>query len=104
MKTSNHWRPPRILLFSWLALLGLLALTVSIAYLPIGTFNTPVALSIALVKGLIVAAIFMELRDDRTLALAAAVAGFYWLAILLWLSFADFLTRPNFPPGGVSIF
>jgi cytochrome c oxidase subunit 4 len=100
----NAWRPPRILLLSWLALLGLLALTVTIAYLPIGAFNTPVALSIALAKGLLVAAIFMELRNDRTLVLVFAGAGFYWLAILLWLAFADYLTRPNFPPGGVSIF
>jgi cytochrome c oxidase subunit 4 len=104
MNRSNPWHPPRILLLSWLALLGLLTLTVSIAYLPIGTFNTPVALTIALVKGLVVAAIFMELRGDRTLVLAAAGAGFYWLAIFLWLAFADFLTRPNFPPGGISIF
>jgi cytochrome c oxidase subunit IV len=100
----NAWHPPRILLFSWLALLGLLALTVSIAYLPIGAFNTPVALMIALTKGLIVAAIFMELREDRTLVFIFAAAGFYWLAILLWLAFGDYLTRSNFPPGGISIF
>jgi caa(3)-type oxidase subunit IV len=55
------------------------------------------ARAIAAVKGLLVAAVFMELRE-RPLIVAFAAAGFFFrLAILLWLGGADFLTRPGFP-------
>jgi cytochrome c oxidase subunit IV len=92
------WHPPRVFLWSWLALLALLGLTTAIAFQKLGSLNTPVALLIAVVKASIVAAIFMELRERSALTVAFAAAGFFWLAILLWLAFADFVTRPNFPP------
>lgn len=95
---SNPWHPPRILLLSWLSLMGLLALTVGLAYVPIGPFNTVIALTIAAIKATLVAAIFMELREHRPLVIIFAGAGFYWLAIMFWLAFADYLTRPDFPP------
>lgn len=90
--------PPLALVLSWLALLTLLGLTVLIAYQPLGEFNFPVALGIASVKALIVAAVFMELRDRRGLVLAFAVAGVFWLSILLWLAGSDYFTRAAFPP------
>jgi hypothetical protein len=40
----------------------------------------------------LVVAIFMELRERRPLIVAFACAGFFWLAILMWLAFADFTT------------
>jgi len=90
--------PPRILLFSWLALLALLASTVIIAYAPLGVANTVVAIGIALTKSAFVAAIFMELRARSALMLVFAAAGFFWLGIMLWLALTDYVTRPNFPP------
>jgi len=92
------WYPPRMVALSWGTLLALLALTVLLAYQPLGSFNTVIALAIATVKALIVAAIFMELRERGGLMIAFAAAGFFWLAILLWLAGTDFLTRPQFPP------
>src|SRR5689334_3930761 len=91
-------RPPRIIVFAWLGLLALLTLTVFAAYLPLGTFNTIIALAIAATKATLVAAIFMELRERNSLTLAFAIAGFFWLGIMLWLAFSDYMTRPNFPP------
>jgi cytochrome c oxidase subunit IV len=87
------WRPSLPLLAAWLALLLLLALTVSLSYVPLGAGNAMVALSIAALKAAIVAAVFMELwhRGPRTLIFAAA--GLFWLALLLWLGLMDFLTR-----------
>jgi cytochrome c oxidase subunit 4 len=90
----NWVSPPRVLVWSWLALLGLLGLTVSAAYVPLGAFNTVVTLLIALGKALIVAAFFMELRERRGLTRAFAGAGFFWLGVMLWLALTDFLTRP----------
>ncbi len=87
------WRPPFPLLVSWLVLLALLGLTVTLAYMPLGTFNAVAALGIGAFKAAIVAAMFMELwhRGARTLIFASA--GLFWLGILLWLGLMDFLTR-----------
>jgi cytochrome c oxidase subunit IV len=95
---SSQFYPPRILLFSWLALLALLASTVAIAYAPLGTANTVIAMLIAATKGALVAAIFMELRERNALTLTFAGAGFFWLGIMLWLALCDYMTRPTFPP------
>lgn len=86
-------RPPLSLIGTWLALLGLLALTVTIAYVPLGAGNAVVALSIGTVKAGLVAAIFMELRHRSGLTLVFAGAGLFWLGILLWLGLMDFMTR-----------
>jgi cytochrome c oxidase subunit 4 len=88
-----EWHLPGEVLFAWLALLALLALTVVGAYQPLGAFNTVLALTIAAGKALLVALIFMELRRDRPVTIAAAGAGFFWLGIMLWLALADFVTR-----------
>jgi cytochrome c oxidase subunit 4 len=89
----TRWRPPFPLVASWLGLLALLALTVSLAYAPLGAFNPVASLGIGMIKIAIVAAVFMELwhRGPRTLVFAAA--GLFWLGILLWLGSMDFLTR-----------
>jgi cytochrome c oxidase subunit 4 len=89
----RYQRPPRIFVASWLGLLGLLAVTVFAAYQPLGTANTVLALAIAFSKALLVLAIFMELRERNALTIAFAGAGFFWLAIMLWLALADFVTR-----------
>lgn len=89
----NPWVPPRHLVFSFAALLLLLGLTVTVAYLPLGSMNTALALGIAIIKAVIVLAVFMELRESPALTIAFAAAGFLWLSILLWLSMADVLTR-----------
>ena len=88
-----RWRPSRALLGAWLALLLLLAMTVALSYVPLGSFNGVIALLIASTKTAIVAAIFMELRhrDARTYIFAGA--GLFWLGILLWLGMMDFMTR-----------
>jgi cytochrome c oxidase subunit 4 len=88
-----RWRPSRALLAAWLALMVLLAMTVTLSYVPLGSFNGVIALLIAATKASIVAAIFMELRhrDARTFIFAGA--GLFWLGIMLWLGMMDFLTR-----------
>ena len=91
------WYPPRALVLSWVSLLALLGLTVLVAYQPLGTFNTIIALGIATVKALLIAAVFMELRERNGLMLAFAGAGFFWLSIMLWLAFSDYITRPSLP-------
>ena len=93
---DTSWHPPRALVLSWLGLMALLAITVTLAYLPLGSANTVIALSVATLKALLIAAVFMELRERGGIMIAFAGAGFFWLAILLWLAFADYVTRPDF--------
>jgi cytochrome c oxidase subunit 4 len=88
-----RWRPSLALPVAWLALLSLLALTVTLSYVPLGVFNTVIALLIAATKASIVAAVFMELRHRGTRTYIFAGAGLFWLGILLWLGMMDFLTR-----------
>jgi cytochrome c oxidase subunit 4 len=82
-----------LLFASWLALLTLLALTVTLAYQPLGALNAVVALGIGTIKATIVAAVFMELRHRGSRIYIFAGAGLFWLGILLWLGSMDFLTR-----------
>lgn len=88
-----RWRPSRALLVAWLALLALLAVTVTLSYVPLGSLNGVVALLIAATKAAIVAAIFMELRHRGARTYVFAGAGLFWLGILLWLGMMDFMTR-----------
>lgn len=79
-------------------LIGLTALTTAAAYVDLGPFNTVVALLIAMVKATLVGLFFMHLKWSSHLARLAAVAALFWLAILIALSLADYLTRNSPPP------
>jgi cytochrome c oxidase subunit 4 len=93
-----NWYPARALVLSWVGLLALLGLTAIFAYQPLGTFNTVIALGIACTKALLIVTIFMELRERNGMLIAVAGAGLFWLAIMLWLAFADYATRPHSMP------
>jgi cytochrome c oxidase subunit 4 len=74
-------------------LLGLLVLTALAARLPAGPWNLPLALLIAFAKTGLIFFTFMRLRHYRGLVRVFAVGGFFWLAIILALTFADYATR-----------
>jgi cytochrome c oxidase subunit 4 len=93
MISSRRWVPARALVLAWLGLMALLAITVMAAYQPLGAANAIIAVVIASFKGLLIAAVFMDLRTGNPLRIVFAGAGFFWLAIMLWLAFADYLTR-----------
>lgn len=80
-------------LLIWAALMALLAATVAYAFLPGAPFKTPVGLSIAFAKGLLVALLFMQLKRAAGLVRLAATAGVVWASFLFLLTFADLLTR-----------
>ena len=77
----------------WLGLITLLLLTLGSAYLPLGWLNGVVNLAIAVAKALLVMIFFMHLRSSHYVLKIAAAAGFFWLALLIGLSLADFLAR-----------
>ncbi len=83
----------RVYLRTFLALLGLLALTWGFAYLNLGAWNAPIALSVAVAKAILIALFFMHLRGSRSLLCLAAVSGIVWLIILLGFALSDYMTR-----------
>lgn len=77
----------------WIVLLALTGLTTAVAYVDLGAFSVVAALVIAVVKMLLVALFFMHIRHSTHLTRLVVLGGLIWLAILLLLTFADFLTR-----------
>ena len=82
------------------ALLFLTALTILVSFVDLGPFNTPVAFVIAGVKATLVVLFFMHMREAHGVLWLAALAGFFWLSILMVLSMSDFATRGYLPIPG----
>jgi cytochrome c oxidase subunit 4 len=80
------------------ALMVLTAATVFVARLDLGWANDVVALTIAVTKALLVLIFFMHLRYSTRATVLTALAGFFWLGILIVLTLNDYMTR-----GDVSI-
>ena len=82
------------------ALLALLALTLVAAQLDLGPLNGAIALAIAAAKALLIILYFMHVRFSGRLAWVFAAAGFVWLAIMVGLTMADYVSRGWFglPP------
>lgn len=80
-------------LITWLALLGLLLLTLGSALLDLGVMNLVLNLGFAGAKALLVLAVFMHLYDARPVMRLTATVGFVWLGLLLLLTLSDYLTR-----------
>jgi len=75
-------------------LLVLTATTVGAAFVNLGPFNPVVALLIATIKATLVVLFFMHVKGaSEKLTGAVVVSGFFFLAILLSLSLADYMTR-----------
>jgi cytochrome c oxidase subunit IV len=90
-------KPPPSLVWSWIGLALLLALTLGMAFIPLGTGNIVAALAFAAAKAIIVLLVFMELTRGHSLKLIFAGAGLFWLIIMFGLSFTDYTTRTGFP-------
>jgi cytochrome c oxidase subunit 4 len=81
------------LLLVWLGLLVLLALTTASSYVHLGVGNTLLNFVIAAIKLALIAVFFMHLGRAEAAVRLAAGAALLFLFFLVFLSFADFLTR-----------
>jgi cytochrome c oxidase subunit 4 len=86
-------RAAQTILKVWLGLFALLALTTAMAFVQLGSANLAIALSIAIAKAALVLWFFMELKGSAGLTRAFALAGFFWLLILVVLTWADYSQR-----------
>ena len=78
---------------TWLALMGLLVLTIAMAHFNLGTVGLVIALVIATAKALLILMIFMEIHYSHKTVAVAAVAAYLWLAILIVGTFHDYVSR-----------
>ncbi len=77
-----------------ISLLVLTAVTVGAAFVNLGPFNPVVALLIATIKATLVVLFFMHVKGaSEKMTAVVVISGFFFLAILLSLSMADYLTR-----------
>src|SRR5436190_11567011 len=79
--------------FGSLIVLTLLTAGAAVAPFP-DWLHTPVALAIAAAKAGLVMLFFMHLRQSPWLIWLVAFGSLLWLAIMLALTFADYLSRP----------
>ena len=82
------------------ALMVLLALTVGAYHIDLGIINTPLAVSIAAIKAMLIVAIFMHAIFSSRLVQIAAITGFIFVGIMFVLTFNDYLTRNWLPIAG----
>ena len=75
------------------ALMVLTLLTVLVARVDLGLFNTVVAMTIAVIKALVVILFFMHVRWSSQLTKVYVAAGFLWLAIMIVITLSDYRTR-----------
>jgi len=85
------------------SLMVLTAVTVSVAFLNLGTLNFPVALSIAILKATLVILFFMHVKYSSSLTKLICGVSFFFLVLLFGLTLSDYLSRGWFvAPGGTA--
>jgi cytochrome c oxidase subunit 4 len=87
---TQHILPVRTYFAVFVALLVLLIATVGAAFLPLGDWHFPVAMTIAVAKAVLIVLIFMHVLHSHRLTMVVAVAGFLWLGIMLGLTLSDY--------------
>ncbi len=97
--TSHQVVPIKVYVAVWAALSILTMTTWQVALLDLGPFNIIAAITIAVVKMLLVVTIFMHVRQADSLTRLYVGAGFLWLIILLGILLCDYLSR-SWLPGG----
>lgn len=90
-----HGPTQKLLIGIWLALLALLVVTWGAAQFNFGKWAVVVALTIAVVKAVLVILIFMHVRYSERFTWVLVVAGFFWLFIMIALTMGDYLTRSD---------
>ena len=92
-------REIRIYIWTYTALMALLAVTVASVFIELGVFHPVVNLGIAIAKALLIMTFFMHLWESSNLVRLFAVGGAFWLLLLFGLSMGDYTTRPEGAPG-----
>ena len=79
------------------ALMIFTATTIGVTFFELGRFNLIIALAIAFTKASLVVFFFMHVRQSSPLTKLFVVAGLFWFAIMVALTFSDYLSRDWLP-------
>jgi caa(3)-type oxidase subunit IV len=93
-------RRHRLDLLIWLALLLLGAMEFAASFLPLPAGTRPILMLPAATMAAVVALGYMRLLSAPDLGRAFAIAGIFWLTILLGLAMTDPLTRTIYAAAG----
>ncbi len=91
----------RTYLYTFITLLLLLFVTVGVAFVPLGDWNSGVAMTIATAKTVLILLFFMHLYHSDKLMWIFALSGIAWLFMLLISVLTDILTREQMIPPAV---
>jgi cytochrome c oxidase subunit 4 len=75
------------------ALIALTCLTVGLSFYDLGQWHAAAGLGIATSKALLVALFFMHVLYSSRLTWLVILCALFWLAMLIGLTLADYLTR-----------
>lgn len=90
---AEHIVSRKIYVVIFTTLIVLTILTIVIAGIDLGPFNTIAALAIAVAKATLVALFFMHVRYSSRLTQIVVISGLFWLGIMFVLTMSDYLTR-----------
>jgi len=91
--------PIKVYVGVFVALIALTITTVAVSKIELGEYNFVAAITIAVVKALLVVLFFMHVKQSSTITKLFVVAGFFWMAILFVFTLSDYLSR-GWLPGG----
>jgi cytochrome c oxidase subunit 4 len=91
--SASHIVPARIYFAIFLGLMGLTAITVAVAFVDLGRLNDVVALTIAVIKAVLVVLYFMHVRYSSRLTWLVVGTGFVWLLVLIGFTLSDYFSR-----------
>ncbi|HEY4248643.1 MAG TPA: cytochrome C oxidase subunit IV family protein [Lacunisphaera sp.] len=92
-RSSETLPTPATAMSVFVLLLVLLSLSAVSSHFLTGRTGTTVGLLIAAAKMTLIFTYFMRLRYQSGLVRLFALVGFFWLGLILLLTFADYLTR-----------
>jgi cytochrome c oxidase subunit 4 len=85
---------PRTYLAVFVALIVLTVATVGLSLLELGPWHLVAGICIGVVKAVLVILFFMHVLHSDRLTWLVIAAGFFWLALLIGGTIADYLSRP----------
>ena len=90
---SDHIVPTRVYYIIFGILMLCTFLTVQVAFLDLGRWNTVAALAIAVFKATLVVLFFMHVKYSSKLTWLVVLGSVFWLGLLLAVTMTDYLTR-----------
>ena len=89
--------PVKNYVFIFLALIALTITTVAVSRIELGEYNFIVAITIAVIKAVLVILFFMHVKQSSSMTKLFVGAGFFWMAILLVFVLSDYFSRGWLP-------